>query len=153
MRILILLPMLLAACSEPAQDAGPPMASNSPVGLYERSGVPDRPSRICIAGQGAAMRFGVNTSYEGPQSCTAKGTVRQAGASLTLLIDGNPACSLKATATATGLSLDSAEGPECAYYCGTNTGFDPGAQNAFAKVGSTEADARRAVDLVGDPLC
>lgn len=99
------------------------------------------------------MRFGLNTSYEGPESCTAKGTVRQAGSSLTLLIDGNPACSLKATTTTTGLALDSAEGPECAYYCGTNTGFNPGAENPFDKVGATQGDARKAVDLVGEPLC
>ena len=151
MRITILLPLLLTACSEPAEKAVvPAIAGDSVAGLYERAGVPDKPSRICIAGEGADLRFGLNSSYEGPESCTAKGRVRRAGSAVRLLIDGEPACSLSATVTATGLTLNRPEGPECSYYCGGNTGLDEG---EFAKVGSTQADTKKAVDLVGDPLC
>lgn len=66
------------------------------------------------------------------------------------MIDGDPACSLSATVTGAGVTLDEASGPECAYYCGADTSFDPG---TFAKVGATAADARRAVDIAGEPLC
>lgn len=149
MRALIFLPMLLIGCSEP-EPSRPTSGASPIVGLYERAGVPDRPSRICIVGQGAQTRFGLNASYEGPESCTAKGRVQSTGPVLTFAIDGDPACRLAATKTATGLLLNAPEGRECAYYCGRNTGLDAG---PFEKVGDTEADARKAVDLVGEPLC
>ena len=152
MRIAMLLPLLLAGCSEPLQESSAAPATTMPsiIGLYERAGVPDRPSRICIAGQAEDRRFGLNSSYEGPQSCTAKGSVRQTGAALTLVIDGDPACRLSAVATATGLTLNAPEGDECGYYCGAHTDLDAG---KFGKVGETEADARKAVDIVGESLC
>lgn len=143
--------LLLAACSQPAEKTEPKVAKpDTPVGLYERAGVPDKPSRICIAGQGDEMRFGLNSSYEGPESCTATGSVRESGSVLTLVIDGNPACALAASLTGTGLTLDRPEGTECGYYCGGNTDLNEG---PFEKVGDTEADARKAIDLVGEPLC
>lgn len=151
MRMTILLPLLLAACSQPAEKTQSKVTdADAPVGLYERAGVPGKPSRICIAGQGGEMRFGLNSSYEGPESCTAKGRVRQAGSALTLVIDGNPACTLSANLTGRGLTLNRPEGAECSYYCGGNSGLDEG---PFEKVGDTEAAARKAVDLVGEPLC
>ena len=148
--MLALLP--LAACADAPGGDGAPAATapTSLVGLYERAGVPGRPSRICIGGAPGAERFGISTSYEGPQSCTAMGRVRRERSKLTLLIDGDPACSLSATVTGAGVTLDDASGPECPYYCGADTRFDPG---PFAKVGSTAADARRAVDVAGEPLC
>lgn len=151
MRSLILL-LALAACSKPAAQApeAPETRGSSLVGLYERAGIPDEPSRICIAADGDTHRFGLKSSYEGPESCMAKGRVRRSGARLTLAIDGHPACALTATITATGLTLGEPEGPECGYYCGRNTGLDGG---PFEKVGATEADARKAVDIAGEPLC
>jgi len=151
MRSLTIL-LALAACSKPAADSPDVRASqgSSLVGLYERSGIPDEPSRICVTANGTEHRFGLKSSYEGPESCMAKGSVRQAGSELTLSIDGDPACSFSATVTETGLTLREPRGPECSYYCGTNTGLDGG---PFEKVGATEADARKATDIAGEPLC
>lgn len=151
MRTVILLPLLLVACSDPVENGVAPVPGTSPlIGLYERAGVPHRPSQICITGEGAETRFGLNSSYEGPQSCTAKGRVTRAGSVLTFLIEGDPACSLKARLTPTGLALDKPQGAECDYYCARDTELEPG---LFEKMGNSRVEARKAVDLVGEPLC
>lgn len=148
---LVLMLLAAAGCSSQAREAEPRAAATGALtGLYERAGVPDQPSRICIAGEGSKTRFGLNASYEGPESCTARGRMRSAGSALTFAIDGDPACRLTGTKTATGLVLNQPEGPECEYYCGRNTTLDSG---PFEKVGSTERDAGRVVDIGGDPLC
>lgn len=150
-RFILLAFLALAGCSDAERDAASPaVASASLAGLYERAGVPGRSSRICISGDAQAPRFGIVTSSEGPASCTAIGRVRRNGSTLALLIDGDPACALSATSTSTGMTLDAATGADCAYYCGDGASLDPG---SFAKVGGTAADARRAVDAAGEPLC
>lgn len=152
MRSVILL-AALAACSDAGTAPGEAPAKvvgSSIVGLYERAGIPDQPSRICIIADGEGHRFGYKSSYEGPQNCSAKGRVVRSGSTLEFAIDGDPACSLSATVTATGLMLGKSEGPECSYYCAANAELEPG---PFEKVGSSATDARRAVDLVGEPLC
>lgn len=152
MRLMLLLPLLLSACSKPAdEDAATPARAASPlVGLYERAGVPDEPSRLCIVGDGGSLRFGLRSSYEGPESCTMEGRIEAAGARLTLRIDGAPACALSATVAEDGIELGEPRGAECSYYCGRNTTLDRG---RFARVGTGEAAARRAVDIAGEPLC
>ena len=147
----LLLIFALAGCSEAAdRPAAADRRTASVVGLYERAGVPDRPSQICVSADEEQLRFGLRSSYEGPENCMMKGRVEQAGSALRLRIDGDPACSVSGTITATGLTLAQPQGAECSYYCGRNTDLDGG---DFAKVGGTEADARKAVDIAGEPLC
>lgn len=146
----VMLPLLAAGCSGGKEAVPPRPVTDTLAGLYEGSGTPATPRRICIAGNGPEARFGLNSSYEEPESCTAKGRVSRAGAKLTLVIDGDPACTLSATVTRTGLTLDKAQGPECGYYCGRNTVMTFG---AFQKVGTSAADIGKAVDIAGEPLC
>lgn len=142
----------LAACSEAAAPSeGEPAGESSPVvGLYERAGIPDEPSRLCIKSDGGDLRFGLKSSWEGPENCMMKGAIRQAGSALTFVIDGNPQCTLTGRVSGNALTLATPEGAECSYYCGRNTDLG---QGAFAKAGSSASDVAKAVDLVGDPLC
>ena len=143
--------MALAACSDPAEKAQPvAVAASSLVGLYERAGAGTVPHRICMTGRDGDMRFGLVTRSAGAATCTAEGAVARDGAALTLAIDGAPACTLRATTTTAGLTLAVPEGAECAYYCGAGAELAPG---DFAKVGATEADARKTVDVAGEPVC
>ena len=142
--------LALAACSQAPQGAAPAPAGDALTGLYERVSAGTTAGRICITGQGAATRFGLVTIGEGPSNCSARGKVVRAGSTLTLAIDGAPACTLRATASASGLTLTGVEGPECAYYCGAGAELLPG---GFARIGTTEADARKAVDIAAEPLC
>ena len=103
-----------------------------------------------MTGDGNDARFAIVTAGEGTSNCTARGRVARTGSALQLTIDGAPACTLRTTAGADGLTLAEPEGGECAYYCGDGAAFTPG---AFAKVGATRADTRRVVDVVGEPLC
>lgn len=150
MRALLLLPILLVACSQPSGDATAPASRSASIaGLYERVAPGDVIDRICLTADKPA-RFGLSIPGEGAVSCTARGEVSAQGAKLALRIDGAPACDLRATTTAAGLTLDTAEGRECAYYCGSTASLTPG---AFTRTGTSAADIRKAVDLVGDPLC
>lgn len=149
MRVLLLLPIVLSACSQEAKE--PAVVPVSAIaGLYERSGTAGTPDRVCISGSGADLRFGLVTRGEGASSCTAKGSVRRAGASLALRIDGAPACALSATTTSAGLTLGAATGAECSYYCGAGATLTPG---AFVKSGAGPVDIRKTVDVAGEPLC
>lgn len=149
MRTLILLPFLFSACSQPAEQAPVAAAAGSIAGLYERVAPGDAIDRVCLTA-GTPTRFGLVTAGEGAANCTAKGEVSVEGAKLTLRIDGAPACRIGATTTVTGLTLDAADGGECAYYCGATARLTPG---AFTKAGASAVDIRKVVDIAGDPLC
>lgn len=150
-RPILLISLALVACSDASEKAEPvAVTASSLVGLYERAGAGPTPDRICMTGQGSDTRFGLVTRSAGLATCTAEGTVARNGYALTLAIDGAPSCTLRATTTARGLTLAAPEGAECAYYCGAGAELAPG---DFAKVGGTEADARRTVDVAGEPVC
>lgn len=150
MRTMLLLPMLLAACSQPTEDAAPPASRlTSIAGLYERAASGDVIDRICLTAEKPA-RFGLSIPGEGTAGCTARGEVSAQGAKLALRIDGAPACDLRVTTTAAGLTLEAARGRECAYYCGPGASMIPG---AFIRTGTSAADIRKVADLVGEPLC
>lgn len=144
--------LMLAACSDAPEGAEAPAApaGASLAGLYERAGAGGTPDRACVTGEGEDARFVIVTAGTGAANCTARGRVAREGSALRLLIDGAPACTLTATADAGGLTLAEPEGAECAYYCGEGASLTPG---VFAKLGSTEADARRVVDVAGESLC
>lgn len=153
MRTLFLIFAALAGCSSgtptdaPQADAA---AGEAVAGLYERTGAAATPDRICIAGQGTNARFGLVTWGVDNHSCTARGGVTGEPPALTLAIAGGPACTLRATVTASGLTLQAPDGAECAYYCGAKAAFVPG---DFVRVGSSPADLAKATDIVGESLC
>lgn len=142
--------LALVACSENKPDPTPVAHGDSLTGLYERVSAGTTAGRICVTGTEAATRFGLVTIGEETSNCSARGRVVRNGSALTLAIDGAPACTLRATASASGLTLTSADGAECAYYCGTGADLEPG---GFARIGTTESDARKAVDIAAEPLC
>lgn len=151
MRTFLLLLAALAGCSE--QPAPPVVASAEGTvltGLYERPGSASAPDRMCIVEDDEAARFGLVGWGEGGRNCTAKGRVIREGSALDLRIDGDPACTLTAAATATGLLLAKPRGAECGYYCGVGGELSEG---AFTRVATTAVEARKATDVVGEPLC
>lgn len=149
----VLLPVFaLGGCSQAEENASTSVtaASGGVAGLYERAGRTGAPDRLCVAGQGSGLRFGLATGSDGPGNCTAKGTAVRQGAKLQLRIDGAPACNLSATATDNGVTLDAADGAECDYYCGEGAELTAG---TFVKVEASAGDLRKAVDVAGEPLC
>lgn len=146
--------VLLIALSGCGEDAGTVGAGSTGeaglTGLYE-SGEGPRRNQICLAERDGAARFGlVVWAGEGNNSCTGKGRVTRQGDRLSLAMQGDETCAIEARIEGDSIALPASLPEGCAYYCG------PGAEMAgtrFDRTGSSDDDARRAVDLVGDPLC
>lgn len=148
MRTLSLLPLLLAACSQPEENAAVSATKSDTIaGVYEGSGRMTMPDRLCLTGKGAKARFGLIMGSDGRRSCIVRGRVNRVDTKLTLAIDGDPACALTGTLTATGVNLGQAQGRECSYFCGAGT------QLRAASFDKGSAQAERVTDLVGEPLC
>ena len=67
-----------------------------------------------------------------------------------LAMQGDESCVIEARIEGSRVTLPSTLPPGCAYYCGP--GVEMGGAT-FDQAGDSDGDARRAVDLVGDPLC
>ena len=157
----LLAPVLAAACGEekgpvgnestarpaPAPVRGPVQTATL-TGLYETGTTP--PSQLCITGQGRAARFGLVIRRNGRPGCSGAGTATRDGTTLRLTMSGDSACVIDARLEGGRLTFPAGTPPGCSYYCapGIVMGGTP-----FEKTGGTEADARRARDSVGDPLC
>jgi hypothetical protein len=162
-KLLLVAFSLCAGCGQgggaPANESGnrasaaPPPAPRAVqtatlTGLYESAGA--APSQLCITEQGRAARFGLVTRQNGRPGCSGAGSAARAGAILRLTMDGDSACAIEARIEGGRVTFPASLPRGCAYYCA------PGARaagTAFAKTGGTRADAVRARDLVGDPLC
>lgn len=132
-----------------AQSAGP-VQTDTLTGLYE-GGTGPRRNQICmIQRDGGRTSFGLVSWGNGDTSCSGFGTATRAGDRLRLAMAGDEACRIDARIDGRRVTLPDALPQGCAYYCGPNARMT-GA--AFDKVGGAEADAMRAVDLVGDSLC
>jgi hypothetical protein len=131
--------------------AGGPVQTDTLTGLYE-SGEGTRRNQMCmIDRQGRSTSFGFVTWSSGDANCSGSGVATRDGNRLRLVIDGDESCTLEARIEGRSVTLPGTVPAECQrYYCGAGarmTGV------TFDKIGGTEADAMRAVDLVGDPLC
>jgi len=160
MRILpILASLLAAACGQRegqpqnGSEAGPPPA-RGPVqtatltGLYESTGSP--PGQLCIIEEGRGAHFGLVIRRGEAPGCSGAGSATRSGTTLRLVMNGDSACAIEARLDGTRVTFPDSLPSGCAYYCA------PGASAAgaaFTKTGGTNDDARRARDLVGDPLC
>jgi len=133
-----------------AQPTGP-VQTNTLTGLYEGGTSPRRNQLCMIERDGGRTTFGLVVWGPGDTSCSGSGPAAREGDRLVLRLDGDESCALAAQTDGRRVTLPASIPEACArYYCGS------GAQMTgatFDKVAGTQADAMRAADLVGDPLC
>lgn len=164
---ILLLAPLLAACGgggeetpgggsragvQTADGGGSPPAVQTAgiTGLYEGPGEGERRSRMCVVSEGSgAASFGL--VVETPAgSCSGAGNAMRTGDLLRLTMTGDEQCTIEAALDGTSVKFPGSVPDACAYYCATSATL---AGVAFEKTGGTAQDARRATDLVGEPLC
>ncbi|HEV2745844.1 MAG TPA: hypothetical protein VGW34_00925 [Allosphingosinicella sp.] len=165
MRQLALVLALLAGCSDGDSQSGNAAAPVAPAagkgageggvltsltGLYEGGDADPRNQLCMVPGEGGTTRFGLVVWGANMHSCSGSGTASRDGDALRLAMAGDEACTIEAKIAGTTIRFPAAIPDGCAYYCGARAAMD-GA--AFTRVGATRADAARAKDLVGEPLC
>lgn len=143
-----------------AQGAGTQVATPAPqsvdeeeggslLGLWQ-SGGGKQPNQLCVVRHGDTPQFGLVVWGANMRSCSGAGTVARKGDRVSLVMTGDSACTVEARLEGGRLVLPGALPQGCAYYCGAGAKLE-GA--AFTHVGTSAADAARAKDLAGDPLC
>jgi hypothetical protein len=139
--------------AQPASVAAPVPVVATPgsslVGLYE-SGPRSRPNQLCVTQRGDTPQFGLIVWGENMRSCAGAGTVERSGDRLTLTMTGDSACRIEARIAGGAVILPGKVPGGCAYYCGAGAHLE---DVALRQTGSTAADAAKAKDLAGDPLC
>ena len=119
-------------------------------GLYE-GGAAEPRSQLCILDRGSGdSRFGLVVWGRSQASCSGAGSAVRRGNVLRLTMEGDEPCLVEAALEGSRVTFPASLPAGCAYYCGAGASI---AGAAFEKVGGTAADAARARDLVGDPLC
>jgi hypothetical protein len=154
----LVLALLLIGCSGDREGEGAGNQATGPAGtgtltrltgLYE--GAQSRPpNQLCIIEAEGEARFGLVVWGSNQHSCSGSGTVSRSGDSLRFRMAGDETCSFEATINGTSITLPATVPDGCAYYCGARASLT-GA--SFAQAGTSVEDARKARDLVGDPLC
>ena len=118
-------------------------------GLYE-GGSGAQKDQLCIVDKGGGnAQFGLIVWGTNMHSCAGAGTVVRNGDRLTLKMAGDSACTIDATMEGGTIRLPASVPAGCSYYCGAEASMAA----TFARSGSTVADAKKAKDLAGDPLC
>ena len=164
---LLLLFLLAAGCGTSAPSSGTenkmegggvtgsaaPVPGASPTdltGLYEgKSG--ETVNQLCMVAKGPdKARFGLVVWGSNLHSCSGAGSAVRSGERLTLTMAGDSSCAINATISNGIVTLPATLPTGCAYYCGARASMT-GA--AFTRTGGTAADAAKAKDLAGDPLC
>ena len=163
MKIAPVLLLLLAACSGGGEDeqgkaAGGNVAAPAPAegsitsltGLYEgRAG--ERTNQLCmLPGEGDATRFGLVVWGNNLHSCSGAGAASREGDTLRLSMTGDEVCTIEATLSGRTVTFPRGIPEGCAYYCGAQASM---AGVSFTQTGTSAEDARKATDLVGEPLC
>ncbi len=152
--------LLLAGCG--SQDQGgnnqavaePPRgdstASAGLTGLYE-GGPSGQPDQLCMIGkEDGKAEFGLVVWGSNFHSCLGAGEAVRDGERLTLTMGGDSTCAIEARIAGGAVTLPATVPEGCAYYCGARARF---AARTLTRRGATAADARKAKDLAGDPLC
>ena len=138
----------LSGCSGSPDNASG--GANDLVGLYE-GGAGTRRNQLCLVERDGATRFGlIAWARQGDNSCTGKGRAARDGERLSLAMQGDENCVIEARIDGLTVTLPATLPQGCAYYCGPEARM---AGARFDKAGEGGEAARRAVDLVGDPLC
>ncbi len=167
MKYLLPILLLLAACgrgdpaaddrTEPAADragAAAPgtnerAASERLTGLYEGAAGAQK-NQLCIVEKAGEAGFGLIVWGGNLHSCSGAGLAKRSGERLSLSMTGDETCAIEATLKDGRIALPATLPTGCAYYCGARASL---AGATFTRTGATEADARKATDIAGDPLC
>ena len=136
MRPLLLLPTLLAACSQQPEPA-PSVATGTFAG--------EGRDRLCIAGDPGSYRGGVIVFGAGDANCSASGKIEAQAGKFFLVPRGEGECRIPLTVEGNVVRVGDLP-PACSYYCGPAATLSGKSFNR-ADMGS------KAVDLGGDPLC
>ena len=138
------------AAADPAGPAEPASAAATRLtGLYE-SASGERKNQLCIVEKGREARFGLLVWGGNLHSCSGAGVAVREGERLSLRMTGDETCTIAATLKGGTVTLPSTLPTGCAYYCGARASL---AGASFNRSGATEADAKKATDIAGDPLC
>jgi hypothetical protein len=161
---------LFGACSPQAEEnrqapaggaaAGPsmaaPQAKAAPgriatlAGLYEGGAGKQKHQMCVVEDSGRSQRFGLVVWGDNLHSCAGSGTVSRQGDVLKLAMAGDSACTIEAAISGKTVKLPQQVPAGCSYYCGAGAKLG-GAE--LTQVGTGKADAMKAQDLVGEPLC
>ena len=166
MKYLLPILLVLAGCGrgDPPPDNGAVPAAGAPgpesarpkgaaperlTGLYEGAAGAQK-NQLCIVEKGAGAQFGLIVWGGNLHSCSGAGEAVRSGERLTLRMTGDEACAIDATLKDGTVTLPATLPAGCAYYCGARASL---AGARFARTGTSEADAGKATDIAGDPLC
>lgn len=144
--------LLLAACDQEQAEPVPEVEIQTATitGLYQAAEQDMQSSRLCILAAGTdAAAFGLVVRNAGG-SCSGAGEAVRDGNTLSLAMAGSEPCTIMASTDGRRVTFPATVPTGCAYYCG------PGANLAgvtLEKTGGSAADAMRALDPAGDPLC
>jgi hypothetical protein len=138
------------AAAEAGGGSAAAVATAGLTGLFE-GGSGAVKNQLCILDRGAGnARFGLVVWGANQHSCSGSGSVVRDGGRLRLAMAGDSACIIDAAIEGDRITLPATLPEGCAYYCGARARM---AGAAFQRSGSSAADAMRATDLVGEPLC
>jgi hypothetical protein len=118
-------------------------------GLYEGGAGPQR-NQLCMVDKGKETRFGLLVWGGNLHSCSGAGLAVREGERLSLRMTGDETCTIEATLKDGTVTLPATLPTGCSYYCGARASL---AGARFTRSGGTAADARKASDVAGDPLC
>jgi hypothetical protein len=118
-------------------------------GLYEGGATAQR-NQLCMVEKGSKTQFGLVVWGGNMHSCSGAGEAVRDGGKLVLKMAGDEACEIDATIEGGTVRLPDSIPAGCSYYCGARARLS-GA--AFTRSGAGRAEALKAVDLAGDPLC
>jgi hypothetical protein len=118
-------------------------------GLYE-GGSGAQKDQMCLVEKGRETQFGLLVWGGNLHSCSGAGRAVREGERLTLTMTGDEACTIAATLEDGVVGLPGKVPLGCAYYCGARASL---AGASFTRAGSGEAEAKKAKDIAGDPLC
>jgi hypothetical protein len=118
-------------------------------GLYE-GGAGEQKNQLCIVEKGKEAEFGLIVWGGNLHSCSGAGQAMRSGERLSLRMTGDETCTIEANLRDGTVALPATLPTGCAYYCGARATL---AGAIFTRAGSTEADAKKATDIAGDPLC
>ena len=145
-----------AAAPAPPEEVAAPSRSapasgelSTLIGLYE-GGKPGQPDQMCIVERDGAQHFGLVVWGGNMHSCSGSGTATREGGTLRLAMAGDRTCTIDARIDGTSVTFPATLPEGCAYYCGARASL---ANASLTQKGTTAADAAKAKDLVGEPLC
>jgi hypothetical protein len=137
------------AAARPTARPAAPAPEARLTGLYE-GGAAEQKNQLCIVEKGGEAQFGLLVWGGNLHSCSGAGRAVRTGERLSLSMTGDETCTIDATLKDGTIALPATLPTGCAYYCGARASL---AGATFTRIGSTEADAKKATDIAGDPLC